>query len=48
MRNQKTSMQGPEVLLAIWGDQINHTVTELFVVLARYCVVLLIISPNKI
>lgn len=38
MKKQQTCMPGPEILLAIWGDQINHTVTELFVVLARYCV----------
>lgn len=37
MKKQQTRMLGPEVMLTIWGDQINHTVTELFVVLARYC-----------
>lgn len=32
---QQTSMTEAEVLLSKWGDQMNHTVTELFVVLAR-------------
>lgn len=32
---QQFHKTGPEVLLHIWGDQMNHTVTELFVILSK-------------
>lgn len=32
---QQFNKTGPEVLLQIWGDQMNHTVSELFVILSK-------------